>query len=560
MQPPFMTEFGVQLQTPRPAEEVIAIVLELAQRPRLTETRVVKKGLLGRREERTEVPAGSSFRFSLHPSDYGWQHSEEQHGSAVELNMWVLEFESGETLLILTPHDPSQGLTDYRQVDRSIEKRELAKKVRERLGAAVELSVEDVQALANQPHRLVCPAAKGDSALRYLTLQDGGYRAQPPSPFVTRDASALGIDRHAIWRSDRVAIEAVRDLRDAETRAAATDDEMPERNPWGVIVASGAGIVSAPSLLVAALAVNGSRRVLAVAEETETLQRRQLRDRNVIEWATSGGDRGKVYPVWIFRDDLEPTRVEASGDVKSMDVSPDGSLIALLEWANDPVLAVIEVSSGVRRVVKEFPERQFTQRIARLYGDERVAFSPDGAWILVSGDMGGPAVLVEVASGAVVDVPLADDRGATWWPHAGASMLLLWNWNREMDTELASFDLATLVRTPLGAIRIPETPGLNYERRVLSDFSVSPDGRSLLCTAFLGPPAEHQEEHASSPRWAVASLISDDPRYAAEITEVAPWALNGDPTQELTHRAVQWTGKGPEQPVTLHPSLLGRPA
>jgi hypothetical protein len=45
-----------------------------------------------------------------------------------------------------------------------------------------------------------------------------------------------------------------------------------------------------------------------------------------------------------------------------------------------------------------------------------------------------------------------------------------------MDTELASFDLATLSGTPLGAIRIPETTGLNYERRLLSDFRVSPDG------------------------------------------------------------------------------------
>ena len=52
-----------------------------------------------------------------------------------------------------------------------------------------------------------------------------------------------------------------------------------------------------------------------------------------------------------------------------------------------------------------------------------------------------------------------------------------------------------------------------------------------------------------APRWAVARTIVDDPRYAAEITDIAPWALNDDPLRELTHRAVQWTGTEPQAPA-----------
>jgi hypothetical protein len=546
MREPFMTAESLRLRVSRPAEDVITTVLELAQRPR-TQTRVVRTGLFGRREETVEEPTRTTFRFSMQPSNCGWFHP--RSDTDFELDMWVLEFKSSDILLIMTPFAPGMSMQDYLRSQSAREFLQLRVKIQQRL-TATELSGEEVQAIWDRPHRLVCPPASGQSGFHHLVFGGGEYRE--PVSFVIRDASSLAIDRASIWQAEYAAIETVRHLRGA---GAPADDLMLKRNPWGVITVSGTGIVSAPDLAVAALAINRDRRILAVAEETEQLHRRQLRDRNPMEWALSGGDRGKVYPVWILRDDLEPFRVEVLGDVQCMDLSVDGSLITLLEWTKDPVVAIIDVSSGLHRVVKEFPERQFTTRIARLHGDERVAFSPDGIWILVSGDTGGPGVLIEVASGAVVDVPLGDDRGATWWPQAGPSTLLLWNWNRDMDTELASFDLATLSRVALGSIRIPETPGLNYARRVLSDFSVSPDGQSLLCTTFLGPPAEHQEEHASSPRWAVARLISDDPRYAAEITEVAPWALNGDPRHELTHRAVQWTAKAPEEPVTLHASL-----
>ena len=185
-------------------------------------------------------------------------------------------------------------------------------------------------------------------------------------------------------------------------------------------------------------------------------------------------------------------------------------------------------------------DRQFTPGGRKLAGNEYIAFSPDGRWILAAGEV--DTILVDAQAASVVELPI-DGGGATWWPRAGASSLLLWDWSDDGATQLSSFDLTTLTRTPIGSIRLDETPGLDPYRRFLMEMDVAPDGESLLCTTFIGPPAGQQETHGSSSRWARGRFVEGGAHYAAEIEEIAPWSLDGDPTAELTHRGVQWTSK-----------------
>ena len=407
--------------------------------------------------------------------------------------------------------------------------------------------------------------ALGDRLSGFDPVQPGLLAAAPHVvAFATRDARVINIDAEALWRAERVAVQAV------ARETWNTPSGFPDRSWSGAIVADGQpatrGGRPAPPIICSqgfpatAVAVNSPRGVLAVAEETETPEGHQLRLRSFLNWAERGSVENKPCPVWVVQQDGTTRRVAASGDVQSIDIAPDGSRIALLEWSGDPLIAIIDVATCAHRIVRTCHDRRLSESVDRLDGNERIAFSPDAQWLLVSGDTSCPGTLVHTESGVAIDLPLDQARGSTWWPRLGPSTLLLWSWTDVGDTELASYDLATRTRTSLGPIRIFETPGVPQYRRLVSDLSVAPDGQSFLCTTFFGPSAEHQDAFGSSPRWAIGRIGSNDPRYAAEIIGTAPWSMEDDPAHELIHRCVQWTGKGSPgelgAPVRLHPSLL----
>lgn len=216
------------------------------------------------------------------------------------------------------------------------------------------------------------PVSPGSSGLRYLTpSQVAGTEST--------QASSLAIDREAVWRADHVAVEGLRDVRGDAARLARLAEEAPDRNWLGSIVANGSAIVSDPSLAVVEIVVNARRRVLVVAEETEHEELAYLRDANPVEWSVRGGGQNRTFPIWIGRDDLPATRVQASGEIKCMDVSADGSTVAVLEWGSHPVLAKIDIAAARRSMLREFPDCRFTAQSPRLAGNERIMFSPGRA-------------------------------------------------------------------------------------------------------------------------------------------------------------------------------------
>ena len=235
---------------------------------------------------------------------------------------------------------------------------------------------------------------------------------------------------------------------------------------------------------------------------------------------------------------------ELAGSVCSVDASPDGATLGLLElWAGVAAVSVADATTGERRLLTT---------VHGLDGSEQIRFSADGAWLLVP--RFSEPVLVHVESARLLRLPTAGP--IAWWPaRSPSSMMLLAEPligpGGVPQPQLIAYDLADGTAESLGLVELPVQPDLDALRGFPMHLEVSADGSQALCMTSFGPPAAFQEQHGSRPR---VSLLDVEQRRVEVVG--APFA--GTIELEREHRSARWLERPPESSFTLADSLVER--
>jgi len=383
-------------------------------------------------------------------------------------------------------------------------------------------------------------------------------RAGPPAP------SATFFDRVVefpeLQQAEYVYVETVRELgrmrhTDDFTSTEAVGLSLMAANGgygFGGVVRDSLGRPVTPRWLSAGcVAVDGSRLSLGATishlalEHGSTALDLGARDgRNAIGW-TGGAPQGLPRPnANLFLGDVEGQWLELSelgGDIGSLDISPDGRRIAQTEWwAGIGALVVVDATAGHRTILGT---------LDNLGAAERVRFSPDGRYILVT-RWSEPAI-VDATSGEVMTLPINGD--IAWWPARGPSTLLWLDQHDEGHGVICSYDISSGVTEKLQPITYPEAPGLALTRYRINHPEVDPTGTKALCGTYFGVRPELQEEHGSRERVSLLDLET------GAVTPLVDPHVGADETLEREHRSWRWLRSAAPpigQSTTLAPEVV----
>lgn len=263
--------------------------------------------------------------------------------------------------------------------------------------------------------------------------------------------------------------------------------------------------------------------------------------RNAIGW-TGGAPEGLAMPnANLFLGDIKEQWLEmseAGGSIGSIDISPDGRQVVQSEWwAGIGALVTVDATTGRRAVLGT---------LSNLGGGERVRFSPDGQFILVT--RWADPVLVHAVSGEVVTLPLNGDIG--WWPSRDSPTLIWLDQREEGRGMIRSFDLSTGATEAVRPIKYPDMSGLVLSRYRLNYPEVDETGTKVLCGTYFGVRPELQEEHGSRER---VSLLDVETGVVEPL--VSPH-VDGDERLEREHHSWRWLRRTPtSSSVALAPDI-----
>jgi hypothetical protein len=318
---------------------------------------------------------------------------------------------------------------------------------------------------------------------------------------------------------------------------------------FGGVVRDSVGRPVTPNWLSAAsVAVDGSHLAVGATVSHLALEHRSTaldlgaRDgRNAIGWSGDAPEGLPMPNANLFLGDLQERWLEmseAGGSIGSIDISPDGRQVALSEWwAGVGALVTVDVATGRRTVLGT---------LTNLGGGERVRFSPDGKFILVT--RWADPVLVDTTSGDVLTLPLNGDIG--WWPSRGSSVLIWLDQREEGSGMIRSFDLSTGATDAVQPIQYPAASGLAPSRYRLNYPEVDGTGTKVLCGTYFGVRPELQEEHGSRER---VSLLDIETGIVEPL--VVPH-IGGDERLEREHHSWRWLQSTPARSsVALAPAI-----
>ena len=225
------------------------------------------------------------------------------------------------------------------------------------------------------------------------------------------------------------------------------------------------------------------------------------------------------------------------GDVCGMSISPDGSRLAVLEWAAGPSLSVFDLETGGRQHLTSYEHAA---------GNETPLWSPDGRWIMVHSRP--QPVIVSTESGAWARLPFTA-LGADWWPARGPSVVMALV-GEPGAQRIAAIDLSSGVATDVGEVRLPPQPNLDPGRRFVTEPRVSADGTEALVGTTHGPSDAYQERCGSRRRVARLDLVTGRVRpMAAAFLDRGCWI-------ERDHSRWSWLdGSGIGAPVSIQQAV-----
>jgi hypothetical protein len=300
-----------------------------------------------------------------------------------------------------------------------------------------------------------------------------------------------------------------------------------------------------PWMSTKSLAISGEHNLVAAAGHinhgavgmARALDLGAIGLRNLM-WAEQGHPSGMVGPNAVSYLGNRGSGVfvpwSMQADVSSVDIhTRTQRVVALESWGGDSGAVVVLEPDGSRRVLTALNE---------LTGGDRIRFSPDGEWLLVT--TGRVTFVVQYETGRSVQLAMGN---AGWWPLDGS---VLFGFTTEGDSQRPTLFSLRENRAVEEFAEVAHTAP--SEARWLNRCfmpEVSPSGEDVLVLTPSGVTAEHQREHGTGSRVALLTLgtgrceILSDPFYSsAEL--------------ERDQREQRWVSTPSESATELHPDLL----
>ena len=223
--------------------------------------------------------------------------------------------------------------------------------------------------------------------------------------------------------------------------------------------------------------------------------------------------------------------VTAAGNLISVDLyGPDGS-IACLEFLGS--------STGAISVYDRGRARRLVTIVEGIAGNESIAFSGDGQWLLISRSR--DSVLVHAPSGRWTTLEVAN---VCWWPLDGSSLLTVEHENGAGTPRLFSLADNGYTRSfPPIVLDVPPVPDFPYFWHP----AVSPDARELLVLTPAGVTPSYQQKNGTGNHLARVDLASGRGTLESSVY------LDDYLTMERDVSEARWVGRAPRAPLTLHP-------
>ncbi|MEU1899152.1 hypothetical protein ABZ512_12285 [Nocardiopsis dassonvillei] len=259
--------------------------------------------------------------------------------------------------------------------------------------------------------------------------------------------------------------------------------------------------------------------------------------RNMSDFAEQGHTRGLFLPSAPLYIGSVRTGVlmplDATVDLQSVDLHGATGVIAALGFLGH--------STGAAFVYSPSGERRLLTVLEGITGTERIRFSGDGTWLLISG--GQKSTLVEIRTGRHLRL---EDGNTAWWPSADSTLLSVVHNEGTATPRLLSLESNTwthsfpkvLLDVPL----LPSFPHLWYP-------SVSPDGQEVLVQTPAGVTSDYQSEHGTGHRLARVELATGRGKLVHGVF------LDREKRLERDVRESRWTGRAPARAVRLGPDL-----
>lgn len=258
---------------------------------------------------------------------------------------------------------------------------------------------------------------------------------------------------------------------------------------------------------------------------------------NGFSWPEAGHRGGLIYPVGslyvgsVRTGALVP--VDAVTNHGSVDLDPvTGSIGVMEQLGQAGCISVYDGSTGRRRRLAV---------IDSVLGNEKLRFSPDGAWLLLSRHESSH--LCEVATGRLVKLPVGE---CGWWPLADSMLLEMAKVDQRWVPRLFSLESGQVVHE-FPAVSVPGEPA--PEGAYVLRPEVSPDGREMLALTTAGVTQAHREEHGASGHLVRVDLAQGVGRLLTPALLPTPFPAERDMDE------ARWTAPFPYRPVRLGPAL-----
>lgn len=258
-----------------------------------------------------------------------------------------------------------------------------------------------------------------------------------------------------------------------------------------------------PWMSTKSLAISGEHNLVAAAGHINhgalklprALDLGAIDMRNLHSWPAEGHPHGMVAPNAVSYIGNRASGVfvpwTMQSNVSSVDVHARTQRVAALEsWGGDSGAVVALEPDGSRRVLTTLDE---------LTGGDRVRFSPDGEWLLVTNGM--VTFIVQFQGGRYARIPMGN---AGWWPLDG-SMLLGFNTQGDVQRPFL-FSL----RENRAVEDFPEISHLKPSDAAWLNTCFSPEasptGEHVLVLTGSGVTSAHQGQFGTGSRLAMLSL------------------------------------------------------
>lgn len=266
-------------------------------------------------------------------------------------------------------------------------------------------------------------------------------------------------------------------------------------------------------------------------------------------WASGVRWEGREVFDLVCTSQAGSRRTALPGSVVGLDLSPDGTLIAVLAWDDGPTLELVDAGTLSPRLRLRLDRDHMS-------GGEPIRFSGDGRYLLISIlSFDTPSLIIDVSTGGVLPLPWLG--AASWRTALGPGRLLLAHVD-DGATTLDDADLSTGSARPLGRLAFPEALNLQNGEPKAFNFEVANDGIRFLAVAYFGSRAEMGEGAGIGGRtkWVTGRITDGEAGIGAVVESHTPsWNWAGQPALEFHQFDVRWIEQRVDAPIVLSPSL-----